>query len=157
MKKVAYAAIFGALSLIALPVFAAGTLTLQDYVEIEQLYAKYNHAIDSGDADAWAATYTEDGVFNTRFAGTEQLKGFIKMWREKMDGANRRHWNSNLKLEATAEGANGAVYLILYNVGVKPVAIASTGMYADTLVKTKAGWRFKTRVVKADAVPAAAP
>jgi hypothetical protein len=94
-------------------------------------------------------------VFNKNFAGTEKLKGFIKLWREKMDGANRRHWNSNLKVDATPEGASGAVYLILYNVGVKPVAIISTGMYADTLVKTKDGWLFKTRVVNADAPPAA--
>jgi len=36
------------------------------------------------------------------------------------------------------------------------VAIATTGMYADTLVKTKMGWRFKTRVVKGDAPPVAA-
>jgi hypothetical protein len=157
VKTFIYAAMIGALSLIAVPGLAADKLTVQDYMEIEQLYAKYNHAIDSGDADTWAATFTEDGVFNTRFAGTEQLKGFIKLWREKMDGANRRHWNSNLKLDATPEGVNGAVYLILYNVGVKPVAIASTGMYADTLVKTKAGWRFKTRVVKGDVAPAAAP
>jgi len=138
------------------PGLAATKLTTQDYMEIEQLYATYNHAIDSGDADAWAATFTDDGVFNARFTGTEQLKGFIKLWLEKLDGANRRHWNSNLKVDATAEGANGAVYLILYNVGVKPVAIATTGMYADTLVKTRMGWRFKTRVVKADAPLAAA-
>lgn len=133
----------------------AAKLTPVDYMEIEQLYAKYNHAIDGGDADAWAATFTADGVFAGRFTGTEQLKGFIKTWLEKMDGANRRHWNSNLKIEGTAEGANGSVYLILYNVGVKPVAIATTGMYTDTLVKTKAGWRFKTRAVKGDAPPAA--
>lgn len=156
MKKIIYAAIAGALALFALPSLSADKLTTQDYMEIEQLYATYNHAIDTGDADAWAATFTDDGVFNARFTGTEQLKGFIKLWREKLDGANRRHWNSNLKVEATAEGAKGAVYLILYNVGVKPVAIATTGMYADTLVKTKLGWRFKTRVVNADAPPAAA-
>lgn len=152
MKTLVIAA---ALALFAAPIMAAEKLTADDYIEITQLYAKYNHAIDSGDADAWAATFTPDGVFNKNFAGTEKLKGFIKMWRERMDGANRRHWNSNLKLDATAEGVSGAVYLILYNVGVKPVAIVSTGMYADTLVKTKAGWLFKTRVVNADAPPAA--
>ena len=69
----------------------AADLTTQDYIEIEQLYATYNHAIDSGDAEAWAATFTPDGSFNTRFTGKEGLVGFIKMWREKMDGANRRH------------------------------------------------------------------
>jgi hypothetical protein len=30
-------------------------------------------------------------------------------------------------------------------------------MYEDKLVKTKAGWRFKSRVVKGDTPPAATP
>ena len=55
----------------------AEELSAQDYIDIEQLYATYNHAIDSGDADAWAATFTPDGSFNTRFTGKEGLVGFI--------------------------------------------------------------------------------
>lgn len=134
----------------------AADLTTQDYIDIEQLYATYNHAIDSGDAEAWAATFTPDGTFNTRFTGKEGLMGFIKLWREKMNGANRRHWNSNLRITPSAEGANGTVMLMLLDVGTKPPSIASTGMYTDVLVKTPTGWRFKTRQVKGDAPPAAA-
>ncbi|MBC7983010.1 MAG: nuclear transport factor 2 family protein [Candidatus Obscuribacterales bacterium] len=147
-----------ALALLASPLLAsAETLTTQDYAEIEQLYARYNHAIDSVNAEAWADTFTADGVFNARFTGREQLMGFIKTWKERMNGGNRRHWNSNLSITGSPEGANGAVYLMLWDVGVKPQAIVSTGMYADTLVKTPNGWRFKTRVVKGDAAPAVAP
>lgn len=133
----------------------AADLTTQDYVEIEQLYATYNHAIDSGDAEAWAATFTPDGSFNTRFTGKEGLVGFIKLWREKMNGANRRHWNSNLRITPSADGANGTVMLMLLDVSTKPPSIASTGMYTDVLVKTPNGWRFKSRVVKGDAPPTA--
>ena len=161
MKKIVFAAIVGALSLSAAPVFAADKLTMQDYVEIQQLYAKYNLAIDSGEAEVWADTFTADGVFNKRFTGREALIGFIKLWRERMNGANRRHWNSNLQITGTPEGATGSVYLILWDVGVKPATPASTGMYADVLVKTKDGWRFKSRVVNGDvpapATPPAAP
>jgi hypothetical protein len=135
----------------------AADLTTQDYIDIEQLYATYNHAIDSGDGEAWAATFTPDGSFNTRFTGKEALVGFVKMWREKMNGANRRHWNSNLRITPSAEGANGTVMLMLLDAGTKPPSIVSTGMYSDVLVKTPNGWRFKTRVVKVDAPPAAAP
>ena len=135
----------------------AADLTTQDYIDIEQLYATYNHAIDSGDAEAWAATFTPDGSFNTRFTGKEGLVGFIKLWREKMNGANRRHWNTNLRITPSAEGANGTVMLMLLDVGAKPPSIVSTGLYTDVLVKTPNGWRFKTRVVKGDAPPAAAP
>lgn len=132
----------------------AAELTTQDHIDIEQLYATYNHAIDSGDGEAWAATFTPDGTFNTRFTGKEALVGFIKMWREKMNGANRRHWNSNLRITPSAEGASATVMLMLLDVGTKPPSIVSTGQYTDVLVKTPNGWRFKTREVKIDAPPA---
>lgn len=133
----------------------AAELSTQDYIDIEQLYAQYNHAIDSGDAEAWAATFTPDGQF-MRFTGADALKGFIKQWRENMNGANRRHWNSNLRIEPTADGANGTVLLMLLDVGAKPASILSTGMYKDTLVKTPQGWRFKSRNIQSDAPAAAA-
>jgi hypothetical protein len=131
----------------------AAELTPKDYMEIEQLYAAYNHAIDSGDAETWANTFTPDGSFN-RFAGHDALVGFIGTWREKMNGANRRHWNTNLRILATPEGASGSVYLMLVDVSTKPPSIIGTAMYADVLVKTKDGWRFKQRTTKPDAPPA---
>ncbi len=61
-------------------------------------------AIDTGDAEGYAATFTPDGVFNT-FKGHDALVGFIHNWHDKMGGANRRHWNTNLLITPTAEGA----------------------------------------------------
>lgn len=135
----------------------AQTLSTQDYVEIEQLYARYNHAIDSGDAAGWAATFTADGKFQ-QFTGTEALKGFVKNWVEQRNGAYLRHWNSNLHITPSADGASGTVMLMLLNVGARPAAIAATGMYSDKLVKTPEGWRFAARTVKIDApAPTAEP
>jgi hypothetical protein len=131
-------------------------LSTQDYIDIEQLYAQYNHAIDSGDAEGWAATFTPDGTFN-RFAGKEALVGFIGQWKEKMNGMNRRHWNTNLRILPSKDGASATVFLMLLDVGQKPATIVSTGMYNDTLVKTAEGWRFKTRQTKMDAVAAPPP
>jgi hypothetical protein len=37
--------------------------TADDFVQISQLFANYNFTIDSGDGVAWAANFTEDGVF----------------------------------------------------------------------------------------------
>src|SRR5262245_54214763 len=91
---------------------AADGLTTQDYIDIEQLYATYNHAIDSGDAEGWAATFTPDGSFN-KFVGHDALVGFIQQWKEKMNGGNRRHLNTNLRITPSKDGANGAVFLML--------------------------------------------
>ena len=153
--KIHLFAIIALLSLLpALPVQAA-ELTTQDYIDIEQLYAQYNHAIDSGDAEGWAAMFTPQGSFN-RFTGHDALVGFIKQWREKMNGANRRHWNSNLRITPAADGASGVVLLMIVDVGTQPPSIVMTGQYTDSLVKTPHGWRFKSREVKGDAPPAAA-
>ncbi len=133
------------------------SLTADDYIEIQQLYAQYNNAIDSGDAEGYAATFTPDGVFNT-FNGHDALVGFIHRWRDNMKGGNMRHWNTNLAINGTPEGASGSVYLLLVDVSVRPPVIATAAKYEDQLVKTPQGWRFKKRVTKAEgAPPAAAP
>ena len=134
----------------------ADGLSTQDYIDIEQLYATYNHAIDAGDGEAWAATFTPDGTFN-KFTGHDQLVGFIQRWKAEMNGGNRRHWNTNLRIVPSQDGASASVFLMLVDVSTK--SIVATGMYNDTLVKTASGWRFKTRATKMDAAapaPAAA-
>ena len=133
---------------------AASGLSAQDYFEIQQLYARYNIAIDSGDAEGWAATFTPDGVFNT-FSGHDALVGFVKTWREKLNGATRKHWNNNLQITGTSKEATASVYLILVDFSTKPPSILTTATYTDSLVKTKDGWRFTKRTTKGDSAPPA--
>jgi len=155
MKKISLPAMFIALGLFAGASWAATPpLSAQDNIDIQQLYAKYNNAIDSGDAEGWAATFTPDGVFNT-FNGHDALVGFVKMWREKLGGATRKHWNTNLQISGDSKEASASVYLMLVDFGTKPPSILMTGMYSDSLIKTKDGWRFTKRTTKADAAPAA--
>jgi hypothetical protein len=125
-----------------------GSLSAQDYVEIQQLYARYNHIIDSGDIEGYVALYTPDGAFNNN-RGQEALRTFMK----NRNGGTRRHWNTNLVITPTPEGAKGAVYLMFVDVGMKPPAITSAGRYEDSLVKTAQGWRFKQRRTFPDPPP----
>lgn len=127
---------------------SGGQLTAQDYVEIQQLYARYNWAIDAGDVEGYVALYTPDGQFNT-FSGAEGLRTFMK----NRQGGTRRHWNSNLVITPSPDGAAGKVYLLLVDVGQKPPAISSAARYADVLVKTASGWRFKRRQTTSDPAP----
>jgi SnoaL-like domain len=148
-------AFFAAASLFAGASWAAGALTAQDNFEIQQLYARYNNAIDSGDAEGWAATFTPDGVFNS-MSGHDALVNFVKTWREKLGGATRKHWNNNLEITGDSKQATATVYLMLLDYGTKPVSIVGTGTYSDSLVKTKDGWRFTKRTTKGDTAPAPA-
>ena len=151
MKKLWLSA-FAAGVLLAGTCAAASPLSAQDYFEIQQLYARYNIAIDNGDAEGWAATFTPDGAFNT-MVGHDALVGFVKMWREKLNGATRKHWNNNLQVTGDSKEASAFVYLMLVDYSTKPATILTTGTYTDSLIKTKDGWRFTKRITKADVAP----
>jgi hypothetical protein len=131
---------------------AATSLTAQDLVDIQQLYAKYNWALDSGDSEGYASTFTPDGVFNTN-VGHDAIVKFAETFHAGL-GSHVRHWNTNLMVLPTASGASGQVYLVLVDFGTKPAAIVTSASYSDELVKTAQGWRFKKRATKGDAVPA---
>lgn len=153
MKKIFISALAAGI-LFAGTCVAAGGLSAQDYFEIQQLYARYNIAIDSGDAEGWAATFTADGVFNS-FTGRDALVNFVKTWREKLGGATRKHWNNNLQITGNSKEASASVYLMLVDFSTKPPSILTTATYTDSLLKTKDGWRFTKRTTKGDAAPAA--
>src|SRR6187549_1771002 len=73
---------------------AAGALTAQDLVDIQQLYAKYNWTLDAGDAEGYASTFTPDGVFNNN-VGHDAIVKFANTFHTGT-GSHVRHWNTNL-------------------------------------------------------------
>jgi 3-phenylpropionate/cinnamic acid dioxygenase small subunit len=142
-----------ALTLIpAAVVRAQSSLSADDYAEIHNLYAHYNLVLDAGDSEAWADTFTADGRFKS-YEGRSALIEFA--YEVHAAYLNTRHWNSNIHLAPTADGAAGAAYLILWDVGARPQSISLTGTYQDTLVRTPNGWRFRSRRVQID--PPASP
>ena len=132
-----------------------GKLTSDDLVEIQQLYAKYNWALDSGDSQGYAATFIPDGVFNNN-VGHDAIVKFADTFHAGI-GSHVKHWNTNLMITPSATGASGQVYLVLVDYATKPPTIFTSATYADELVKTSQGWRFKKRTTKGDSAPAAAP
>ena len=140
------------------PLVIAADLKADDYTAIQQLYARYNTAIDHGDGEAWAGTFTTDGVFANNFKGHDALVGFVNTWRSNpaMNGALRRHFSADLVVTPSAEGATATVSTLLVDLSTKPVSIANFVTYSDVLVKTRDGWKFKTRAVKAEGPPPAA-
>jgi len=141
------------------------TLTALDYHEIQQLSARYTHAIDTC-ADTgyqYADLYTPDGVFIDMWSDDAVKAGGVK-WqgREKLreiaSGANVTgapctssrfngsitHMILSLVIVPTVEGATGNSYMVELG-GRDPNRITRMGNYEDVYVKTAAGWRFKTR------------
>ena len=130
-------------------------LSVEDQLAIQQLYARYNFAIDSGNGPAWAETFAESGVFisaSGTFTGSEQLSGFASGFAARLKG---RHWTNNLVLEGDTGKATGTCYLLLFRLtpGEQPPAgILVTAIYNDELAKGADGaWRFTKRTVTGDA------
>ena len=127
-------------------------LATEDYIAIQQLYARYNHAIDSGNGEAWASTFTPDGTFSSgpaNPAGTEALSAFATAFAQRMKA---RHWINNLVIEPAEGGATGSCYLMLLRLAKedKPTSMATTAIYHDTLTKAGGEWKFATRTVQGD-------
>ncbi len=139
------------------------TVTAQDFVDIQDLYARYNWALDSGDAEGWAATFTPDGVFRIvdqgeagNNVGHDAIVKFAKGFSAGL-GAHVKHWNTNLMITPTTQGASGRVYLVLVDFGARPASIVTSAAYTDELARTAQGWRFRSRAVKGDVAPPAKP
>ncbi len=128
----------------------------EDMFAIQELYARYNHAVDYGDPDAWAATFTADATFeakpDTFCRGTAELRAFAALLAERFDG---RHWNNNLIAEPVPGGAKVVCYLLLVRPGRDGVLaeVSATGIYRDELVKGPDGWRFKSRSATIEGEP----
>jgi actinorhodin biosynthesis protein ActVIA len=127
-----------------------GSLSVMDYLQIEQLVASYGHALDSGfgkgdNGDAYAGLYTKDGVAFTNTKGYDALAALA---RQQPRGPNYvRHYLTNHVIEPSPEGATGKAYLAVLDIGEggKPGTVFLGGHYEDTYVRTADGWRIKTR------------
>jgi 3-phenylpropionate/cinnamic acid dioxygenase small subunit len=132
-------------------------IDLRDHVEIQELYARYNHYIDSDRFDEWVSLFTSDGVFASagQCRGHEQLAAFVRDRAERQQDLTFRgaqHWNTNLVLERDGDVVRGSCYLVRFAVekasGAKNVV--TLGRYEDELIRTDGAWRFARRTVHTD-------
>jgi hypothetical protein len=128
----------------------SATLTAADYIEIQQLVARYPYAVDmhGGDGSAYAALFTPDGTFGTQAKGTAQLAELAaKTSKDRSGPAYTRHFVTNVVIKPSPEGATGRSYLVALDIseGGKPTTILHGGHYDDVYMKTAQGWRIKSR------------
>ena len=125
-----------------------GRLTAEDYIEIQQLVARYPYALDQNPDEglSYANLFTPDAVF--RQPRTEGRQNLATMASRAPHGAKyTRHFLANHVIEATVDGAVGKQYLVAVDLGEsgQPSSIFLGGHYEDVYAKTPEGWRFKTR------------
>jgi hypothetical protein len=129
-------------------------LTAEDYIEIQQLVARYPYALDQNPDEgiSYANLFTPDAVF--RQPRTEGRQNLATMASRAPHGPRyTRHFLANHVIEAAPEGAVGRQYLVAVDIGPtgQPSSIFLGGHYEDVYAKTAEGWRFKTRTFIASA------
>jgi len=140
------------------------TLSPQDYIDIQQLTARYVYAVDhcTNSGYDYADLYAADGTFGV---STDWDKPG-KVWAKGRDALARaggggpdgckaktpgspgyglHHVVTSETITPAVGGATGRSTLITLGVGGKPTNVEWQGGYQDFYVKTAQGWRIKTR------------
>ena len=123
-------------------------LTTSDKVEIIELAARYSHAIDHLDANAYSEVFTEDGELyadgKLRATGHAALAENVR--KAAAAGLKRRHWNCNPVIDGDGKTARLRLYIMAveYSKSLTPYLM---GEYDDVLVKVNGKWKFKLRRV----------
>lgn len=125
-------------------------LAAADHLAIEELYARYSHAVDQGDGPAWAACFTPDGVFSSFGRDHEGRAAIVALAESTRHRPPGRHWVSNIVIEPTDFGARGSAYLAWLHITKSPVTFPTTGFYDDEVVRTSEGWLFRRRTFVSD-------
>jgi len=134
-------------------------LTPQDYIDIQQLVARYAYEIDNctNNGYDYADLYTADGWFS---ASRDGRVGNKSQGREKLAAAARgnmktcdevpwkgiSHLLVNHVITPAPGGATGKVYLVAIGLDGEPTKVEAQGHYEDFYVKTPQGWRFQSRL-----------
>ncbi|GAQ52029.1 nuclear transport factor 2 family protein [Streptomyces acidiscabies] len=140
----------------------AGSATdLLLYTEVVRFYARQAHLLDSGQAERWADTFTEDGEFvqNARpepWIGRAQIRERMRTGLDRIagEGLQRRHWLGMVDLvsydeETVTTHYYAAIYSTVEN--GSPQVYLSTAV-DDVLVRTPEGLKVRHRLVSHDNV-----
>jgi uncharacterized protein (TIGR02246 family) len=165
-KRIGGMAVFAVVASLSVPAIAAENgmeREAQDRAQIEKLMWQYVRALDTENADAYAAVYTPDGQFGTganAVKGREALKKMINGLRQRAaeneakSGEKRPamyHVIANSYLEFTdKDHARLEAYwmTVFADGGPKmPPRVAAAGREVDELVRTNGQWLIKLRDV----------
>jgi hypothetical protein len=130
-----------------------------DRVAIEELYARYCIALDTGDEEGWIETFTRDGEFFGRAParGRDELAAYHRSRmaaRAEEPFTNPQHWNGNLLLQGEPPEVQGFAYVM--RIGTMrddgSIRIVRMGAYRDLLRKVAGRWLFARRQVSFEPV-----
>lgn len=122
---------------------------MDDIEQIRRLIFEYCYATDSGDIEAWLATFTDDVVWDGGpfggFRGRDEGRAYI----EATDPTPYRHLTINPIIDVQGDSATGKAYLLLLTVAEGATAVAFSGVYEDRYAKEGGRWLIAERHIHA--------
>jgi hypothetical protein len=130
-----------------------------EVLAVHQLYGGQSHAIDSGRAADWAATFTADGEFHSPSypepaRGTAELTAFAERFHAGCvaSGEVLRHVVSTVEVSTEGDALRARAYLQIIGTPVgQPSRLHRLTTLDDDLVRTADGVRIRRRTVLRDA------
>ena len=126
--------------------------TPEDFMDISQLFSRYDDGIDNGKGAAWADVFTADGIFadpSTCAIGREQLAAVaVKFGKGDQEHFHLPVMGPIVYIDHDHATVHSTVAVIgKTGMGIQGGGIFVTGGYDDTLVRSQGQWRFAYRQV----------
>ncbi|MEY4761196.1 MAG: hypothetical protein RLZZ200_1052 [Pseudomonadota bacterium] len=140
-------------------------ISMDVWIELNQLYAEYSRAVDSGDWDRWVELFADDCVYRLvprenhergfplatlSFSGKGMLRDRVYGMRETLfhDPYYQRHVVGPIAvLQVEGGSVRSEANYAVYRTKLSDVTIVyNVGRYLDIVVPTPEGMRFRERV-----------
>lgn len=132
------------------------TVSIEDWLQINELFTRYATALDNCEVDAVLSCFTENGRIESpalgSFIGHVEIRDFAERTAglKENHGAQFRHVLSNLRADVTGDRARATCYLLDFITRDGATELLSPGQYECTLRRSEGGWLFDSRIVVMD-------
>ena len=158
MTALAVAALIGVTAISAQAKPGAPASTTADQLMIQGLMARYEWALDAGDAKAYAALFAEDGKLvssigeqDGRAAIQKAIEDLVRRFAASASSGEPpkiQHVLSNLVIEQHGDTADTkSFWTEIWNPTGKAMGVRAAGHYEDKLVKRDGKWWFARRQI----------
>ncbi len=126
-------------------------LSAEDRLDIIELTATFDNAMDSEDVEKYLSTFIEDGELAGFWGSTKGKDKLREEFPQLLDSfaRGRRHLLTNHEVKGSGDNATMYSYLTVFNRDTN--TMAGSGTFNDELVRANGKWLFKKRIMNADA------
>jgi hypothetical protein len=122
-------------------------LSAEGRLAILDLIARYNHALDTGGKEAYAATWAEDGVFELGAQETVRGRAAIRdrFANPPPEEMRIRHWTTNPVIGGDGDWATLRLDVMAIRIDAHGRQVGFSGAYDDRLERVGGAWKSAHR------------